>query len=125
MANILVIEDAEEFAALIQFKLKGAGHNVTLAENGKLGLEAAEKSPPDLIVLDVMMPVMNGLETLSRLRSNPALKSIPVIMLTAQSSEQEIVRGLEQGADDYITKPFSTKVFLARVNAILSRTGKS
>jgi DNA-binding response OmpR family regulator len=125
MTRILVIEDTEAFAALVEFKLKSAGYEVDIAENGKVGLAKASASPPDLIVLDVMMPVMNGLETLKALKGNPALRTIPVLMLTAQSSEDEVVRGLELGADDYMTKPFSPKIFLARVNSILSKHPKA
>ncbi|MFZ1082003.1 MAG: response regulator [Candidatus Kryptoniota bacterium] len=125
MANVLVVEDQEEIAALLRFKLKNSGYDVDYAENGKLCLEAVRKKRPDLIILDVMMPVMNGFETFTNLRADPALKSIPVIFLTAQSSEQEIVHGFDLGADDYITKPFNTNVFIARVKAVLSRSPKS
>lgn len=121
MSTILVVEDQEEIAALLRFKLKNSGYEVVLAENGKLGLETARNNPPDLIILDVMMPVMNGLETLKELKGDPILKSVPVIMMTAQSTEPEIVRGLELGADDYITKPFRPQEFVARVKAVLSR----
>ncbi len=121
MSTILVVEDQEEIAALLRFKLKNSGYEVVLAENGKLGLETARSNPPDLIILDVMMPVMNGLETLKELKGDPILKSVPVIMMTAQSTEPEIVRGLELGADDYITKPFRPQEFVARVKAVLSR----
>jgi len=124
MATILVVEDQEEIAALVRFKLRSSGYNVVLAENGKVGVEAAQKNRPDLIILDVMMPVMNGLEALKILKTDPNLKSIPVIMLTAQTSEMEVVRGFEFGADDYITKPFRTQEFIARVNALLSRYKK-
>jgi len=125
MTRILVIEDTEAFAALVEFKLKTAGYEVDIAENGKVGLEKARSTPPDLVVLDVMMPVMNGLQTLVALKGDAKLKNVPVMMLTAQSSEDEVVRGLELGADDYMTKPFSPKIFLARVNSLLSRSAKS
>ena len=121
MATALVVEDQEEIASLIKFKLKNSGYDVILAENGKEGLEAARNDTPDIIILDAMMPVMNGLETLKYLKNDQNLKSIPVIMLTAQSTESEIVEGFEFGADDYMTKPFRTQEFIARVNAVLTR----
>jgi two-component system alkaline phosphatase synthesis response regulator PhoP len=125
MAKILVVEDQEEIAALLKFKLKNSGYDVLLAENGKNGLESARNNSPDLIVLDVMMPVMNGVEMLKALKSDDNLKSIPVIMLTAQSSEPAVVEGFKLGADDYITKPFRTQEFVARVEAVLSRSKKT
>jgi len=124
MAKVLVVEDQEEIAALLKFKLKNSGYDVILAENGKIGLESARNNQPDLIILDVMMPVMNGVETLKALKSDDNLKSIPVIMLTAQSSEPAVVEGFNLGADDYITKPFRTQEFVARVEAVLSRYKK-
>jgi len=125
MSTILVVEDQEEIASLLRFKLKNSGYDVALAENGKMALEMARTNPPDLIILDVMMPVMNGVEALKNLKSDENLKSIPVIMLTAQSSETSVVNGFELGADDYITKPFRTQEFIARVNAVLLRSQKA
>jgi len=125
MASVLVVEDQEEIAALLKFKLKQEGHDVIFAENGREGLEAARHNAPDLILLDVMMPVMNGVEMLKALKEDPGLCSIPVIMLTAQSSEPAVVEGFRLGAEDYITKPFRTQEFAARVEAVLSRYRKS
>lgn len=122
MTTVLVVDDEEGNAALVNFKLKRAGFKVIEAGNGKLGIELARGTRPDLIVLDVMMPDMNGLETLSILKADCELRSIPVILLTAVGTEKDILRGFELGADDYITKPFNTNVFLARVKALLSRT---
>jgi DNA-binding response OmpR family regulator len=121
MERILVVEDNEEIAALLNFKLKHSGYEVSYAENGKLGLEAVKANTPDLIILDVMMPVMNGLEMLKVLKSDESTKSIPVIVLTALANEWEIVEGLELGADDYIAKPFKSQEFAARVRAVLAR----
>lgn len=121
MERVLVVEDNEEIAALLDFKLKHSGYEVSNAENGKLGLESVRANPPDLIILDVMMPVMNGLEMLKVLKSDEDLRWIPVIILTALSNEWEIVEGLELGADDYITKPFKAQEFAARVRAVLTR----
>ncbi len=121
METVLIVEDDEDIAALLEFKLRNSGYKVVVAENGKLGLDAARIDPPDLIILDVMMPVMNGLEALQILKSDVELSSIPVIVLTAQSKESEIVKCLELGADDYITKPFRTQEFATRVQAVLRR----
>ena len=121
MEKILVVEDNEQITALLDFKLRHSGFEVALAENGKLGLDAARRNPPDLIIADVMMPVMDGLEMLTALKNDPDLQYIPVIVLTALSNEWEIVKGLELGADDYITKPFKVQEFIARVHAVLAR----
>lgn len=121
METVLVVEDNEEIAALLKFKLSRSGFDVVHAENGKVGLEAARANRPDIIVLDILMPVMNGLEALKHLKSDPRLMSIPVIILTALGNEKEIVDGFELGADDYVTKPFGGEEFLARVKAVLGR----
>jgi DNA-binding response OmpR family regulator len=120
MATILVVEDQDEIATLIRFKLKNSGHDVLLAENGEVGLASARSGSPDLIILDVTMPVMDGLTALRALKSDEKLKSIPVIMLTAQSSEPAVVEAFKLGAVDYITKPFRGREFLERVEAALS-----
>ena len=125
MTTILVVEDSKEIAALVKFRLKSSGYEVVTAENGKVGLEIAQKNRPDMIILDVMMPVMNGLETLMALKSEYSTRSIPVIFLTAQSTEQEIIKGLELGAEDYITKPFSPQELVTRVKTVLGRQKKS
>jgi len=125
MQTVLVVEDQEEIASLLRFKLKNSGFDVAIAENGKIALDMAHANPPDLIILDMMMPVMNGENTMKSLKNDNGLKSIPVIMLTAQSSEAAVVDGFELGAEDYITKPFRTQEFIARVNAVLSRHKKA
>ena len=124
MERVLVVEDQEEIASLLKFKLKSSGYDVILAENGKIALEMAQVTPPDLMILDIMMPVMDGVETMKILKSDEKLKSIPVIMLTAQNTEASVVTGFELGADDYITKPFRTQEFIARVKAVLARHKK-
>jgi two-component system, OmpR family, alkaline phosphatase synthesis response regulator PhoP len=121
MQKILVVEDTKEIASLVKFKLLSAGFEVTVAEDGKMGLELAGTIKPDLIIMDVMMPVMNGLESLMNLKKDHHLRNIPVILLTAQSTEQEVIRGLELGADDYITKPFSPQELLVRVKIVMAR----
>jgi DNA-binding response OmpR family regulator len=125
MAKVLIVEDTEEITALLKFKLKGAGYDVMVAENGEEGLRSARENPPDLVILDVMMPVMDGFEMLSILKKDEILKSVPVIVLTARSSEKDVLRGFELGADDYVTKPFRIEEFLARVKAVLSRCAKA
>ncbi|MFZ1082353.1 MAG: response regulator [Candidatus Kryptoniota bacterium] len=125
MAIVLIAEDQDEIQALLEFKLKNSGYDVVLAENGKKCIEVAQSNPPDLIVLDMMMPVMNGLDTLANLKKDPKLQAIPVIIVSAKSTEQDIVKALELGADDYVTKPFSPQVFIARVKAVLRRCQRS
>ncbi len=122
MQKILVVEDTKEIASLVKFKLLSAGFDVKVAGDGQAGLALAKEFMPDLIIMDVMMPVMNGLETLMNLKSDFKCRSIPVILLTAQSTEEEVVRGLELGADDYVTKPFSPQELLVRVKILLART---
>lgn len=118
MANILVIEDERELAELVRVELTYAGHRVELADDGPSGVAAVDRSAPDVIVLDIMLPGFDGLEVTRRVRANHAT---PILMLTARSTEIDKVVGLELGADDYLTKPFSMRELLARVNAILRR----
>ncbi len=124
MPTILVVEDTKEIAALVKFRLRSSGYEVLVAEDGQAGLEIAQKTKPDMIILDIMMPVMNGMEALMCLKSDYATRSIPVILLTAQSTEQDVVRGLELGADDYVTKPFSPQELVMRVKTVLARRKK-
>lgn len=122
---ILVIEDEEDILALIHFNLVRNGFRVECAASGEEGYKKTRDLRPDLVLLDLMLPGMDGLEVCRRLRQAPDAKDCPIIMLTAKGEEHDIVRGLELGADDYITKPFSPQVLLARVNAVLRRRGKS
>lgn len=123
--KILVIEDEEDILALVHFNLVRAGFRVECAMCGEEGFQKARDLQPDLIVLDLMLPGMDGLEVCRRLRKSPDTKSCPVIMLTAKGEESDIVQGLEVGADDYLPKPFSPQVLLARVRAILRRNARS
>ena len=118
---ILVIEDEPDIAELLEYNLKTAGYNVTKANNGKSGLKKAKKLKPDLILLDLMLPGIQGLDVCRIIKSDSETKSIFVIMLTALGQEQDIVKGLETGADDYILKPFSIKVLRARIKSVLRR----
>ncbi len=120
--KIILAEDEPQIARLIEFKLKKEGYDVTWKENGEEALKAIKADKPDLIVLDIMMPVMGGYEVLRRLKEDENLKSIPVIMLTARAQEKDVVKGIDMGAEDYITKPFHPAELLARVKRILGKS---
>ena len=119
-ARVLVIDDDGDIRRLVVELLERAGHSVDQAENGRSGLRALHKTPPDLVVLDVSMPELDGWETLERIRD---LSDVPVLMLTARGEELERVRGLKAGADDYVVKPFGRQELVARVQALLRRSG--
>ena len=121
-AKVLVVEDEEDIAALVVSALESDGFEVVSASNGMEAMERVEKDHPDLVVLDVMMPVISGLEVLQNIRQKG---NTPVILLTALESEDNRVRGLQLGADDYIVKPFSVRELSARVTALLRRSGMS
>lgn len=122
--TILVAEDQKTTARLIEFKLTNAGYKVVVVEDGLSALHTVQSIVPDMILLDIMMPLMTGFEVLVELKKNPSTKNIPVIILTAQSREEEIVKGLELGADDYILKPFSPNELLARIRTVFLRAQK-
>jgi DNA-binding response OmpR family regulator len=119
--TILVIDDEAELVKLLDYNLTKAGYLALSARNGAAGLEQARKHAPDLIILDVMMPEMDGWEVCKRLRADPATAAIPLLMLTAKAEEGDRVLGLELGADDYVTKPFGVRELVARVKALLRR----
>lgn len=119
--KILVIEDEEDILALIHFNLVKEGFRVECATTGEDGFKKAKDLRPSLILLDLMLPGMDGLDVCKRLRTAPETKDCPVIMLTAKGEEHDIVKGLELGADDYVPKPFSSQVLLARIHAVLRR----
>lgn len=119
--TILVVEDEEDILALLQFNLMKADYNVECAACGEEALQAIAKHNPDLILLDLMLPGIGGLEICETLRRDQKTSEIPIIMLTAKGEEADVVKGLELGADDYMTKPFSIKVLLARIQAVLRR----
>ncbi|HZW83729.1 MAG TPA: response regulator transcription factor [Candidatus Deferrimicrobium sp.] len=123
MARILVVDDEEYIQELLKFNLEKEGFEVVLAGNGGQALDLTQKLLPDLIVLDIMLPGMDGLEVCKLIRQNPEFSSTPVIMLTARGEELDKVLGLELGADDYLTKPFSPRELVARVKARLRRHG--
>ncbi len=120
MARILVAEDDPGSSKLLDFRLKSQGHDIIFVMDGGEALETATEEKPDLILLDIMMPVMNGFQVLRKLKSQEETKDIPVIMLTAKAQEKDIVTGLETGATDYVTKPFSFAELIARVNRALA-----
>jgi two-component system, OmpR family, alkaline phosphatase synthesis response regulator PhoP len=122
--TILIAEDEIHIMTLIKFKLRDAGYTVIPAEDGKRALELAQAHHPDLILLDVMMPFLNGYEVLDLLRRDENTKNIPVIMLTAKSFQHEIDEGLTRGAEDYIIKPFSPNDLITRIQAVLGRVKK-
>ena len=119
--HILVIEDETDIQELLRYNLAKEGYKVTLAATGEEGLTLARQEHPNLILLDLMLPGMDGLEVCRRLQADGATRSIPIIMLTAKGEEADIVTGLELGAADYVTKPFSPKVLIARLRAVLRR----
>ena len=120
MARILVADDDPLSIKLLNFRLRSVGHEVISAVNGGEALEIATREKPDLVLLDIMMPVMNGFQVLRKLKSQEETKNIPVIMLTSKVQEKDVVFGLETGAEDYITKPFSFAELNARVNRVLA-----
>ena len=120
-AKILVIEDEKDIVELLQYNLEKENFKVLTAANGQKGLDAARKNLPDLVLLDLMLPEIDGLEVCRILKKDPKTSHISIIMLTAKSGETDKIVGLELGADDYITKPFSMKELIARIKALLRR----
>ena len=119
--KILVVEDDSNIEQLVAFKLKNSGYEVSAAHNGAEALEFLKKNSVNLIITDVMMPVMGGKELVIELKKNPNTKSIPVVMLTSRTLEKEIVEGFSLGVEDYIKKPFSPQELLVRVKSVLAR----
>jgi len=119
--KIVIIEDEPDILEVLSYNLKREGFDVFTAVNGTLGLSLVNKEHPDLVLLDLMLPGMDGIEICSSIKSNPANQNTLIIMVTAKGEESDIVLGLGVGADDYITKPFSPKELVARVKAVLRR----
>lgn len=120
--NILIVEDEKDIQELVRYNLSKEGYRVTCADSGEEGLKTVQSMHPDLVILDLMLPGLDGLEVCRQMKKNSATAHIPIIMLTAKGDESDIVAGLEMGADDYVTKPFSLKVFTTRVLAVLRRS---
>lgn len=118
---ILSVEDEEDIQELVSFNLVKAGFNVLLAESGEEAIEKLGGTSPDLVILDLMLPGMNGLEVCKTMKRIDSLKEIPIIMLTAKGEEIDIITGLDLGADDYVSKPFSPKILIARIKAVLRK----
>ncbi len=122
--RILVIEDDEDILELLQHHLVREGYVVETSDDGEKGLQRAKDQPPHLLLLDLMLPGIDGLQVLKSLRSDARTAFLPVVILTAKGEEADIVTGLELGADDYVTKPFSPKVLLARIRAVFRRKSR-
>ena len=122
--KILIADDEPDILEIIEFNLQAHGYDVTTAKNGDEAFEKAKKVNPDLIILDIMMPGKNGIEVCNLLRMIPAFKQTLIVFLTALSDEQTEIKGLETGADDYLTKPISPKVLVSKINALFRRLNK-
>jgi two-component system alkaline phosphatase synthesis response regulator PhoP len=123
--KLLLIEDEEDIASLIKLQAEIAGYKMFVETDGLNGLRAVEKEKPELVVLDIMLPGLNGLDVCRKIKNNPELKHIPIILVSAKSEELDVVLGLELGADDYVTKPFSPKVLFSRIKAVMRRKAES
>jgi two-component system phosphate regulon response regulator PhoB len=121
MQTILIIEDEKDLADLLAYNLEREGYRAVIARDGLSGLDAATNSPPDLLILDLMLPGMPGADICRHLKKNPKTAPVPVIMLTAKGEEIDRVVGFELGADDYVVKPFSTRELLLRIKSVLRR----
>lgn len=121
--TILIVDDEADLLDLIEYNLEKEGYNVLKAENGQDGIKLARKHNPDLIILDIMMPKMTGIEVCKVLKEDPVLKIRPVIFLTARGDEKTEIEGLEIGADDFLSKPISTSKLVSRIRTVLRRVG--
>lgn len=120
MANVLVVDDEPNIVLSLEFLMEQAGFQVTTAEDGEQALESVKNAQPDLILLDISLPGISGFDVLEQLRGQPDTASLPIIMLTAHGREVEREKGMALGADDYITKPFSTQTLVEKVKALLN-----
>ena len=123
--RILIVEDDRSLAEVVSYNLEQQGYEVHVARDGMEGLNYARLNPPDLVVLDLMLPAIDGLEVCRRLRADSSTQNLPILMLTAKSEETDEVVGFSVGADDYVTKPFSIKILLQRVKVLLRRANHS
>lgn len=123
--HILVVDDEEDIQELVRYNLARNGFDVTVAGTGEAAIEKARKKLPDMVLLDLMLPGIDGLEVCNILRHDQKTSHIPIVMLTARGEEADVVAGLELGADDYITKPFSPRVLVARIKAVLRRKSEA
>lgn len=121
--RVLIVDDEADLSELVSYNLSRAGYETDVAHDGPAAIARIAECKPDLVVLDVMMPGLNGHEVLARIRRAPETADLPVILLTAKSGESDEIEGLSRGADDFVTKPFSMKVLEARIDSILRRSG--
>ena len=122
--TILIIEDEPDISELIEYSLTQSGYSIIVSDNGEKGIEFARKHSPDLILLDLMLPGINGIDVCRVLKNDKDTSEVSIIMLTALGQEEDIIKGLETGADDYVTKPFSFPVLEARIQSVLRRVNK-
>lgn len=122
MARIVIADDDADIRELVVFKLRHAGHEVLPVADGTAAVEACLSNTPDLVILDVMMPGMSGLDAARALRADESMANVPIIMLTARAQEPDIEQGFDAGADDYVVKPFSPRELASRVAAVLARS---
>ncbi len=123
MSHVLIVDDERDLAELIDFNLRGAGFTTHLAFTGEAALAAAREQPPELVLLDLMLPDMSGIDVCRHLRSSAQSRGVLIVMLTAKGEESDRIRGFEVGADDYVLKPFSVRELVLRLKAILRRSG--
>ncbi len=121
MAHVLIVDDEQDLCSLLDFNLRGAGFSTAIATTGAEALRCAREQPPELVLLDLMLPDLPGTDVCRQLRASPATRDVLIVMLTARGEEAERVRGFELGADDYVTKPFSVRELMLRVHALLRR----
>ena len=125
MAKVLVVDDEPNIVLSLEFLMQQAGFDVTTALDGESALALVNENPPDLVLLDISLPGISGFEVLEQLRNQPSFKRLPIVMLTAHGREVEREKGLALGADDYITKPFSTRQLVEKVQALLNESSPS
>ena len=123
--SITIIEDEEDISQLLRYNLEKAGYGVSACESGEEGLAAVRACPPDLVLLDLMLPGMGGMDVCRMMKQGAATQDVPVIIISVRGEENDIVAGLEQGADDYLPKPFSPKVLLVRIRTVLRRVNQA
>lgn len=123
--RVFVVEDEEDILELVRHHLERQGYDVSSALSGEEGLQAITANPPDAVLLDIMLSGLDGIEVCRQLRGQAETKRMPIVMLTARGEEEDIVKGLNAGADDYVTKPFSPKVLMARLKAVLRRNART
>jgi two-component system alkaline phosphatase synthesis response regulator PhoP len=119
--RILIVDDEPSIVVPLEFLMKREGYEVSVAEDGRAALEALDRSAPDLVILDVMLPKMSGFDVCRHIRADPRWRGLKILMLTAKGRDSEMQRGLELGADAYVTKPFSTRELVERIRALLAR----